>query len=47
MKDFKSMLIGIFATALNAELDVETFKKVVFPHPTYSEAIDRTLRRIK
>ena len=40
-------LIGIIATALEAELDIETFKKVTFPHPTYSEAIDRTLRRFR
>lgn len=40
-------LIGIIATALTAELDINTFKKTVFPHPTYSEAIDRTLRRFR
>ena len=40
-------IIGAVTTALNAELDVETFKKAVFPHPTYSEAIDRALRRMK
>ncbi|ACM93226.1 glucose inhibited division protein A [Nautilia profundicola AmH] len=40
-------LIGIIATALEAELDINTFKKVTFPHPTYSEAIDRALRKFK
>jgi dihydrolipoamide dehydrogenase len=39
-------LIGIFSTALAAELDVKTFKKAVFPHPTFSESIDRVLRRV-
>ena len=38
-------LIGVFSTALAAELDVKTFKKAVFPHPTFSESIDRVLRR--
>ena len=40
-------LIGIIATALEAELDINTFKKVTFPHPTYSEAIDRALRKFR
>lgn len=39
-------LIGVFSTALAAELDVNTFKKAVFPHPTFSESIDRVLRRV-
>jgi len=40
-------LIGIIVTALEAELDIETFRKATFPHPTYSEAIDRALRRFR
>ncbi|GAB6073384.1 dihydrolipoyl dehydrogenase family protein [Nautilia lithotrophica] len=40
-------LIGIITTAVEAELDIKTFKKVTFPHPTYSEAIDRVLRRLR
>ncbi len=39
-------LIGILSTALSAQLDVKTFKKTVFPHPTFSESIDRVLRRV-
>ncbi len=38
-------IIGTVATAIESEIDIETFKKVTFPHPTFSEAIDRTLRR--
>jgi len=38
-------IIGIITTAIESEIDVETFKKVTFPHPTFSEAIDRVLRR--
>ena len=38
-------LVGIIATALAGEMDVKTFKKTVFPHPTFSESIDRVLRR--
>ncbi|MEO1959323.1 MAG: NAD(P)/FAD-dependent oxidoreductase [Nautiliaceae bacterium] len=40
-------LIGIIETAIISEIDVELFKKAIFPHPTYSEAIDRALRRIR
>ena len=40
-------LIGIIATAIESEIDVKTFEKVVFPHPTFSEGIDRALRRFK
>ncbi len=40
-------LIGIFSSALAAEVDIDTLKKAVFPHPTYSEAIDRALRRFR
>lgn len=39
-------IIGIITTAIESEIDVETFKKVTFPHPTFSEAIDRVLRRV-
>ncbi len=39
-------LIGIITTALAAELDVKSFKRTVFPHPTFSESIDRVLRRV-
>jgi len=38
-------IIGIITTAIESEIDVETFKKVTFPHPTFSESIDRVLRR--
>jgi dihydrolipoamide dehydrogenase len=40
-------LIGIFATALAGEMDVNTLKKAIFPHPTYSEMVDRVIRRIR
>ena len=40
-------IISIFATALAGEMDIATMEKTVFPHPTYSEAIDRVLRRVK
>jgi len=40
-------LISIFVTALIGEMDVATMEKAVFPHPTYSEVIDRVLRRVK
>jgi dihydrolipoamide dehydrogenase len=40
-------IIGTITTALTSEIDIDTFKKVVFPHPTYSEAIDRALRRFR
>ena len=40
-------LIGIITTAITAEMDIELFKKVIFPHPTYSEAFDRVSRRIR
>ena len=39
-------LVGIITTALTAEIDIKTFKKTVFPHPTFSESIDRVLRRV-
>ncbi len=40
-------LISIFATALSGEMDIATMEKTVFPHPTYSEVIDRVIRRVK
>jgi len=40
-------LIGIITTAITAEMDVELFKKVIFPHPTYSESLDRVVRKIR
>ena len=40
-------IVGIVATAIESEIDIKTFKKVTFPHPTFSEAIDRCLRRFK
>jgi len=40
-------IVGIIATAIESEIDINTFKKVIFPHPTFSEAIDRALRRFK
>ena len=40
-------IITVFATALAGEMDIDTMEKVTFPHPTYSEVIDRVLRRIK
>ncbi len=39
-------LIGIFSTAIAGEMDVETLKRAVFPHPTFSESVDRVLRRV-
>ena len=40
-------LISIFVMALAGEMDIKTMEKAVFPHPTYSEGIDRVLRRFK
>jgi dihydrolipoamide dehydrogenase len=40
-------LIGIFASTLAGEMDIATLDKATFPHPTYSEAIDRVIRRFK
>jgi dihydrolipoamide dehydrogenase len=40
-------IIGTISVALASEIDINTFKKAVFPHPTYSEAIDRALRRFR
>lgn len=40
-------IVGIVATAIESEIDIETFEKVTFPHPTFAEAIDRVLRRFK
>jgi len=39
-------IVGSVTTALSGEMDVESFLRTVFPHPTYSEAIDRALRRL-
>ncbi len=40
-------LIGIITTALTGEMDKETLLRTVFAHPTFSESIDRVLRRVK
>jgi len=40
-------IVGIVATAIESEIDIKTFEKVTFPHPTFSEAIDRVLRRFR
>jgi dihydrolipoamide dehydrogenase len=40
-------IIGIISAALVGEMDKDTLQKAVFPHPTFSEAIDRVLRRVK
>ncbi len=40
-------IIGIVATAIMSEIDIKTFEKVTFPHPTFAEAIDRVLRRFQ
>ena len=40
-------IVGIIATAIESEIDIKTFEKVTFPHPTFSEAIDRVLRRFR
>ena len=40
-------IIGIVATAITSEIDIKTFEKVTFPHPTFAEAIDRVLRRFQ
>jgi len=34
-------LIGIITTALNKIYDADTFRRIIFPHPTLSEAIGR------
>jgi len=40
-------IIGIISAALAGEMDKDILLKAVFPHPTFSEAIDRVLRRVK
>jgi dihydrolipoamide dehydrogenase len=40
-------IIGIISAALAGEMDKDTLLKAVFPHPTFSESIDRVLRRVK
>jgi dihydrolipoamide dehydrogenase len=40
-------IIGIISTALAVETDKDTLLHAVFPHPTFSEAINRVLRRVK
>ena len=40
-------LIGILSSAVAGESDINILKNAVFPHPTYSEAIDRAIRRVK
>ncbi|GAX87441.1 dihydrolipoamide dehydrogenase [Lebetimonas natsushimae] len=40
-------IIGIISAALAGEMDKDILQKAVFPHPTFSEAIDRVLRRVK
>ena len=39
-------IISAITVGLVAELDSKTALQTVFPHPTYSEAIDRALRRL-
>lgn len=34
-------IIGIITTALNTKCNSDTFRKVIFPHPTLSEAVGR------
>ncbi len=40
-------IISAITVSLVAELDVHSALKSVYPHPTYSEAIDRALRRFR
>ena len=40
-------IVGIITTAIESEIDIKTFEKVTFPHPTFSESIDRVLRRFR
>jgi len=40
-------LIGTIAVAINANAGINDIKKSVFPHPTYSEAIERALRKFR
>jgi dihydrolipoamide dehydrogenase len=39
-------IIGIISAALAGEMDKNTMLKAVFPHPSFSESIDRVLRRV-
>ena len=39
-------IISAITVSLVAELDIKTALQSVFPHPTFSEAIDRALRRL-
>ena len=45
LSPYAEEIIGTIATAIESEIDINTFKKVTFPHPTFSESIDRALRR--
>ena len=40
-------LISILSTALAGEMDAKSLIEAVFPHPTFSEAIERAARRLK
>ena len=40
-------LIGIISVSLAAQMDVASMLQSVFAHPTYSESIDRALRRLQ
>jgi dihydrolipoamide dehydrogenase len=40
-------IIGIISAALAGEMDKNTMLKAVFPHPTFSESLDRVVRRVK
>ena len=40
-------IIGILSATLAGEMDIPTLDRAVFPHPTYSEAIDRAIRRFR
>ncbi|BCD62270.1 dihydrolipoamide dehydrogenase [Nitratiruptor sp. YY08-26] len=40
-------LIGIITAALAGEMNKDALLKAVFAHPTFSESIDRVLRRVK
>ena len=39
-------IVGIITTALAGEMDKDSLLKAVFAHPTFSESIDRVLRRV-
>lgn len=47
LSPYAEEIISALSVSLSTEADVKTMLDSVFAHPTYSEAIDRALRRLK